>query len=135
MTEQRSIYCCGCESDVKASLVTGRDVYPHRSDLHSLPFWKCFACGNFVGCHHKTADRTRPLGVIPTPEIKYARRRIHQILDPLWKRGFMKRRVVYETLSRKLGFEYHTAELRSVDQARDVYRAVLDLRHSIGVAP
>ena len=124
----RLIYCCGCSSDVNARLTDGAEIYPHRSDLARLPFWKCDACGNFVGCHHKTKQRTAPLGCIPTPEIKEARSQIHRILDPLWKSGRFKRRELYSKIANSLGIkEYHTAELRSVEQARDVYRAILEI--------
>ena len=124
----RLIYCCGCSSDVNARLTDGEEIYPHRRDLASLPFWKCDACGNFVGCHHKTKQRTAPLGCIPTPEIKEARSHIHRILDPLWKSGRFKRRELYSIIANSLGIkEYHTAELRSVEQARDAYRAILEI--------
>lgn len=119
------IHCCGCQGDVDARLTDGSEVYPHRPDLHSLPFWKCDTCGNHVGCHHKTKDRTKPLGCIPTKEIKAARSHIHRVLDPLWKSGRMKRGQVYARLAKMLGKdEYHTAEIRSVEEAREVYRAV-----------
>ena len=119
-----AIYCCGCEANVDARLTDGREIYPHRPDLSALPFWKCDTCGNFVGCHHKTKDRTRPLGVIPTPEIKKARSHIHRLIDPLWQSGKMTRLGVYAALADRLGIEeYHTAELRSVEDAREAYRA------------
>lgn len=118
------IYCCGCEKKVTARLTDGAEVYPHRSDLHDLPFWKCNACGNFVGCHHKTKNRTNPLGIIPTKEIKAARQRIHRILDPIWQSGKMPRKVVYAKLSKLLGWNYHTASIKSVSEAREVYRAI-----------
>jgi len=121
----RGIYCCGCQKDVEVRLIDGTEAYPHRSDLASLPFWKCDTCKNFVGCHHKTKDRTRPLGCIPTPELKTARKHIHRILDPLWKRGHRSRGQVYGQLAAALGKEeYHTADIRSIEEARDVYRAV-----------
>lgn len=65
-----TIFCCGCGVDVQARLTDVAEIYPHRDDLHSLPFWRCDACGNSVGCHHKTQNPTRPLGCIPTNEIK-----------------------------------------------------------------
>lgn len=108
-------------------MTDGAEIYPHRSDLFALPFWKCGGCGNFVGCHHKTKDRTKPLGCIPTKAIKDARKRIHTILDPLWKTGRMKRGHIYAKLSDVIGRQYHTAEIRSVEEARTVYRAVLEL--------
>jgi hypothetical protein len=125
MTETRSIWCCGCQSDVDARLTNGAEIYPHRPDLAGLPFWKCDTCGNCVGCHHKTRNRTRPLGVIATKEIKNARRHIHGILDPLWLSGWFTRIDVYARLAAVVGREeYHTADIRSVEEARTVYRAV-----------
>jgi hypothetical protein len=124
---QRYIYCCACAKDVPARLTDGSEIYPHRADLHSLPFWKCDACGNFVGCHHKTAERTRPLGNIPTKEIRDARKQIHAVLDPLWKTGKLKRRNAYGQLSKRLGREYHTAEIKTIEEAREVYRIVKEL--------
>lgn len=131
MSESREIYCCGCEADVQARLTDGAEVYPHRMDLLEMPFWKCDACRNFVGCHHKTKDRTRPLGCIPTPEIKNARKHIHRILDPLWRSGQIERKELYERLSERLGREYHTAEIRSIAEARFVWRAVRRIEASL----
>ena len=124
----KTIFCCGCNADVKARLTDGREIYSHRPDLYSLPFWKCAECGNFVGCHHKTTNRTKPLGCIPTKEIKNARQHIHRILDPIWKSKRMKRGEVYRAIASHLGIdEYHTAEIRSVDDARKVYRFLQNL--------
>jgi hypothetical protein len=128
VTTTRQIYCCGCVGNVKARLTSGAEIYAHRPDLAALPFWKCDACGNHVGCHHKTANRTEPLGCIPTPEIRKARSHIHAILDPLWKGKKKARGRVYGKLASKLGLkEYHTADIRSVEQARDVWRAVKEI--------
>lgn len=122
---KRSIYCCGCGAEIEARLTDGREIYPHRPDLSALPFWRCDACKNFVGCHHKTAQPTTPLGCIPTPEIKRARQHIHRILDPLWKGKKGLRSKVYAELASRMGVkEYHTAEIRTVDEARIVYRHV-----------
>lgn len=114
------IHCCACGCDVNARLTNGGEIYPHRPDLSSLPFWKCEDCGNFVGCHHKTADRTKPLGCIPTPELKAVRKRIHSELDPIWQSGKIGRKAIYKAISDELGWEFHTAELRSVDEAAKV---------------
>ena len=122
--ETKTIYCCGCGCKVEARLTSGIEIYPHRDDLHSLPFWKCDACGNFVGCHHKTTNRTHPLGCIPTPEIRDARKHIHALLDPIWKDGKIKRKDIYRRISEGLGRKYHTAQIRSLDEARKVYRII-----------
>lgn len=124
MTETQAIFCCGCQVEVEAVLVDGRECYPHRPDLFSLPFWKCPTCKNFVGCHHKTPQRTRPLGNIPTKEIKAARQHIHRILDPIWKNKVMPRGRVYGKLSKMLGYSYHTGEIKSVEEARKIYAMV-----------
>lgn len=121
------IWCCGCESNVSPRLTDGGEIYPHRLDLKSLPFWKCDSCGNFVGCHHKTKDRTRPLGCIPTKEVKEYRKKIHGILDPLWKNGSYSRSGLYKILSERLGKRYHTAEIISVDEAKHVLKLIEEL--------
>ena len=118
----RRIYCCGCAGDVDARLTDGGEIYPHRPDLRSLPFWKCDACGNFVGCHHKTKNRTAPLGYIPTPELKEARKHLHALIDPIWQSGKMGRRELYKAISREVGWNYHTAKTRTMDEARAAYR-------------
>lgn len=122
----KPIFCCGCGYEIPARLTSGKEVYPHLPHLHRLHFWKCHACGNSVGCH-KGSKKHAPLGCIPTPEIKRARRHIHRLLDPLWKSGKVKRRVIYEHLSEKLGYRYHTADLRDIDEARRVYRLVREM--------
>lgn len=119
----RRIHCCGCGREVDARLTNGAEIYPHRDDLRGLPFWKCDKCGNFVGCHHKTKNRTRPLGCIPTPELKEARKHLHALIDPIWQSGKMGRRELYAAMSRDLGWEYHTAKTRTMDKARAAYRA------------
>lgn len=119
----RRIHCCGCGGEVGARLTNGREIYPHRPDLHSLPLWRCDACGNFVGCHHKTKNRTEPLGCIPTAELKEARKKLHALIDPIWQSGKMGRRELYAAMSRDLGWEYHTAKTRTMDDARAAYRA------------
>jgi len=119
----RRIHCCGCGGDVDAKLTYGREIYPHRPDLRSLPFWRCDTCGNFVGCHHKTKNRTAPLGCIPTAELKEARKMLHALIDPIWQSGKMKRRDLYAAISRDLGREYHTADTRTIEEARAAYRA------------
>lgn len=114
------LWCCGCKAEVEPRLTKGLEIYPHRPDLHGLPFWRCKACGNYVGCHHKTKEPTRPLGCIPTREILGVRKRIHATLDPLWKSGKFRRRELYAKISAKLGYEYHTGELRSVEEGTKV---------------
>ena len=123
----RLIYCCNCKEEVDAVLVTGAGIYPHRPDLKKLPFWQCKACNAFVGCHHKTKDRTRPLGFIPSVAVKEARKKVHRIIDPLWQSGKISRRQLYAALSKAVGKEYHTAEIRTVEEAELVISTALAL--------
>lgn len=116
----KTIYCCGCGCDIQARLTNGKEVYPHRLDLHSLPFWKCDLCKNFVGCHHKSARRTKPLGNIPTFEIKLYRKEIHRIMDPLWMSGRISRSAIYKMIGKHIGRNYHTGEIKSVEEAQRV---------------
>lgn len=126
--QAKSIYCCGCQEQVVARLTSGEEIYPHRSDLHNLPFWKCDACNNYVGCHWKTANRTNPLGNIPTKDLRYARMRIHEILDPIWKKGIMNRRKLYTTMAKELGISaFHIAEIKTVEEAERAYSVVRKL--------
>lgn len=110
------IYCCGCQDAVPARLTNGAEIYLHRADLAKLPFWRCPTCNGYVGCHHKTSAPTTPLGVIPTTDIREARKRIHASLDPLWMNGTWKRKDLYARLSAAIGRPYHTADLRSRDE-------------------
>ncbi len=128
MISDMKLYCCGCQENVEARLTHGGEVYPHREDLADLPFWRCDGCKNWVGCHHKTKDRTKPLGNIPTKELKNARQHIHRILDPIWKTGKMPRGKLYAKIARAIGCEqYHTAEIKTVEEARKVYVIVKSL--------
>ena len=127
------IYCVGCGKDVDARLTDGAEVYPHRPDLRRLPFWKCDGCGNHVGCHHKTRSRTRPLGCIPTAELRNARREIHKVLDPLWQSGSVDRKVLYARVGEHLGRRFHTAQIRSIEEARQVLTFVR--RYARSVSP
>lgn len=128
MKTNRQIYCVGCQCKIEARLTDGGEIYPHRQDLKGLPFWKCDGCGNYVGCHHKTKDKTKPLGNIPTKELRNARQHIHKILDPMWQSGKFKRSQLYEAISAVVGWEYHTAQIKSVEEAREIYKFINRLR-------
>lgn len=125
------IYCVACKKEVAARLTDGVEIYPHRPDLAALPFWRCNRCRNYVGCHHKTKNRTAPLGNIPTSELRRARGHIHKILDPIWKSKKRDRNQIYTDISKALGFEYHTATIASIEQAREVYRFLIKYRKTI----
>ena len=124
------IYCCACKADIDAVLTTGTEIYPKRGDLALIPFWKCLHCSNFVGCHHKTAQSTAPLGCIPTPEIRKLRKEIHSVIDPLWKSKQYTRNEIYSELSSVFGKSYHTGEIRTVEQAIKILKRLHKLKEA-----
>lgn len=126
-----NIYCCGCAATVEARLTTGAEIYSHRPDLKSLPFWKCDTCGSYCGCHHKTNNPTYPIGTLSTKELRNARMHIHKILDPIWQSGVLSRKEVYSKISKALGKNYHTAEIRSVEEARKIYVVVSEMSKTL----
>lgn len=107
-------------------MITGEKAYPHRKDLYQKRFWQCPKCFNFVGTHNKGYGRA-PLGCIPNKDMKKIRMQIHAILDPIWQNKTMSRTEVYQKVSSRLGYEYHTAELRNLDDAKKVYLIVKEL--------
>lgn len=122
------IFCCTCNEDVEAVLIHGTDCYPHRKDLASLRFYQCPVCKNFVGTHKGT---DRPLGVIASAEIKKERMKIHSVLDPLWKSKKYPRKELYKQISSRLGYDYHTANLKSIEECRKVYSIVSDIAKGV----
>lgn len=115
-----NIFCCGCKCLITPTLKLGTQIYPHRYDLANKYFWQCDTCKNYVGCHPKT---DKPLGTIPTPDIRNLRGYLHRRIDPLWKDGKITRTKLYAKISKQLGYEYHTGEVSSVQQ----YQQVLDI--------
>ena len=124
------IYCTQCNKDVEARLTNGEEIYPHRKDLYSIPFWKCDTCKLYVGCHHKSDTPTKPLGVFANQEIKDIRMKIHAQLDPLWKSGKYERNTLYSIIARKLGlnYRYHTGEIRTIEEGEKVLEIVKTLQ-------
>lgn len=85
-----------CACSASARLVSGTEVYPHRSDLHNKWFWKCNLCrDSFVGCHPGTK---KPLGIPADAETRKARQLVHYYFDPIWKGGDVKRIDAYSWL-------------------------------------
>lgn len=125
-SEAVEIWCVECAEAVQPRLTNGEEVSPYWESFAGLPFWIHDACGNYVGCHHKTKNRTRPLGCIPTPELRRVRMHIHSVIDPLWKTT-AERKSLYAQLSEVLGREFHVAALRSVAEAIKILEAAREL--------
>ena len=131
MSNYRDIHCVACGGEVQARYTSGEEIYPRRADLWSLSFWKCDGCNNFVGTHRKQKGIRKPLGSIPTPELRATRRRVHSYLDPMWMDGRIKRKDLYNWLSDQLGYDYHTATLNSEEEADKVTRLAIRLSKNL----
>lgn len=104
-----------------ANLITGRELYAHRPDLHELRFWQCKPCDAFVGCHKDSKDH-KPLGALANRETRTWRMKAHRAFDPLWKSGVMSRRDAYDSLAERLGYERGKAHISwmTADECRRV---------------
>ena len=122
------IFCCNCEKDVDTNIIYGDTVYPHRKDLKNLKFFQCKFCLHSVGTHKHSGE---PLGVIPTVQLKERRQYIHSIMDPLWRKGTVPRKTIYKYLSKVIGRNYHTADLRSIDETDVIINAISRLKRKI----
>jgi hypothetical protein len=97
-----------------ASLVVGRVIYPHRSDLADKPVWACLPCGAWVGCHPGTK---RPLGRLADADLRKAKMAAHAAFDPLWRSGEMRRKAAYAWLAKQLGITGKEAHIGMFDLA------------------
>lgn len=121
------IYCCTCEKIIDARLTDGAEIYPHRWDLCHLPFWKCDVCSNYVGCHYKNENSIIPLGVIANKDIRKMRKRIHSLIDPIWREGKMRRGDLYKYISDKIGYEFHTGDIQSIEDADKIIKIIREI--------
>lgn len=124
------IKCTICNEYIIPEEITGEKIYPHRPDLYKLKFMQCKKCKNYVGTH----PDGRPLGSIVSKEIKKSRMEIHNNLDQLWKNNVMKRKEVYSHMRQKLGYEYHTANIETKEEAEKVLTIAREL-HDIFFTP
>ena len=113
--------CINCNKDVDAELVTGNIIYPHRPDLKNRNFYKCPLCGEYVGCHPNTI---KPLGCIPSKELRQARIKVHNKLDILWRSGKYKRAEIYKTLSEHFGYKYHNGNTKTVTECEEAIQVL-----------
>lgn len=120
-TPSGQLYCSKCNKTVQAVMVTGADIYPSRPDLAKKKFWQCPTCKNY--CSYGALQVA-----IPTPELRDARRKIHKIIDPLWKSGMVSRGWVYKEMSEIAGYPFHNGTLTNPGEADKMYRAALKVR-------
>jgi hypothetical protein len=44
------------------------------------------------------------------------------LIDPVWQSGHISRPEFYRALSDAIGYKFHTADIRDIEEARQVYR-------------
>lgn len=54
---------------------------------------------------------------------------IHAVIDPLWRKRGIRRVEIYARMSAEVGKNFHSAEIRSVEEATEAYKAALRIRH------
>lgn len=116
-TIKNTIKSVDCHCGLKAELVGGQEIYPHRKDLYSLIFYKC-SCGSYVGCHKGT---TRPLGTPASYEVRKARSAAHRAFDPLWRNAYnskMERARCYKMLAAYMDIASNDCHIGSFDVAQ-----------------
>lgn len=101
---KKEVFCfCGSTASLKSnSLLYGKEYGNGKA-------WICDkfpVCRGSVGTHPDGA----PLGTIANEETKEWRMKAHAVIDPLWKSGMYRRRIVYGKLSKALGKQIHIGE-------------------------
>ena len=82
--DMNKVYCCECNKEVDAVLVSGMSIYTHRPELWDKKFYQCPICLNHCRAG-KFPDGYRPLADIASPELRAERQRLHDLFDHLWK--------------------------------------------------
>jgi hypothetical protein len=128
--------CVHCGNECRKT--DGKEIYPHRKDLHSLVFFKCDPCDARVGAHKNSG---KPLGYAANSETQRARSYVHSILDPIWKKARTRsaRSVVYKYLSQKMGIDRKKTHVGmfDIEQCRQAWRHlkgqnIRSIREAIG---
>lgn len=113
-----SLVCPYCSEP--AALVTGAEVYPHRTDLSHKFFWQCAPCGAYVGTHKDSADHA-PLGRLANAELRHWKMAAHTAFDPLWRpytHGGVRRKDAYAWLAEALEMEVRDCHIGMFDVAQ-----------------
>jgi hypothetical protein len=124
---QKLIFCCECNDKIFCDLKTGKDIYPHRQDLKNKQFWQCPNCKGFVGIHKHSYTKLKPLGCIPTKELKEWRKKAHTAIDSIWnKYRWANRTSVYQSLSAKFGYSFHVGHTRTIEECKQAIKYAVE---------
>lgn len=128
----RLVTCSYCGG--RAKFVSGDVVYGRTGPWSSMAFWYCAPCKAWVGCHKRNSKYgfigDEPLGRLADYELRRAKRILHSVFDPLWKRKWMPRGVAYKSLAKAMGIPVKDCHIGYFDlnQCREAYVAVNDIR-------
>lgn len=116
-------YTVLCPVDNKpAPWVENKEKYGRNFGKSYMAYY-CKEHDTYVGCHNNTR---RPLGTMADGELRKLRMAVHAKIDPLWKSGEHRRSDVYQYLSSKLGYQFHTGE-----STKEVCRQILEMELNI----
>lgn len=115
--KEEKIICPYCHKE--AEWVENKEIYG-KNYGNSYMIWLCRTCKSYVGCHQNTKT---PLGTIANTETREARKRVHAVIDPLWKQSprRYKRKTVYIRLKEAFGKEIHVGE-SDIQQCEDIIK-------------
>jgi len=75
----------------------------------------CMRCQSFVGCHPGTLI---PLGKMATQATRRQRRRVHELIDPLWQSGLAERSNIYQWMAIVLHIPIDDAHISWFDKTQ-----------------
>lgn len=107
------VFCPYCKN--KATLTSGKKLFPHLPDLKSKMFYVCEPCNARVGCHERTL---LPFGSLAKPELRKLRTEAHKAFDLIWKSGAMDRKEAYQWLSEQLKTHLYDTHIGMFDKAQ-----------------
>lgn len=137
--------CLECGPSAIGVLVTGKEVYPHRSNLWHKQIWRCPNDPlHYVGTHDGTTIRAANGAVVPAAlgfmigkAGRHWRMEAHKVFDPIWMRRAAKygeskgkaRNFCYDWLAKKMGrSDVHISQLTVAElrQVVDICRPITE---------
>lgn len=82
--------------------MTGKDLFPDRSDLVVRHYLVCRNCDAWVGCHPGTWT---PYGELADPHLRQIRRQAHDAFDGIWRAAAVKAQCP-EAISRSAAYAW-----------------------------
>lgn len=110
-----------------AELVSGDDLFANHPELASKSFWRCAPCKAHVGCHEAgrqvrgpdgritVSDGMLPFGTLANAALRSARTAAHDVFDPLWRSGRMRRSEAYAWMAEQLGLPFEGTHISMFD--------------------